>query len=107
MDYIDLSNCVDRHPIIVRPTMPADRVLDMFKGLGLRYIFVSDENGALLGVIKKKDMLKHIRVEKKLREQSNRMDSGDSEGQSRRRSRLMREQWSFDSNFRAYSRLRL
>ena len=92
--------------MIVRPTMPADRVLDMFKGLGLRYIFVSDENGALLGVIKKKDMLKHIRVEKTLREQGDRMDSIDSKGQSRR-SQLMREQWSFDSNFRAYSRLRL
>lgn len=60
-DYVDLSAQVDTHPIIVHPSMSADQVLDMFKALGVRCIFVCNVNGTLAGIIKKKDMLRFIR----------------------------------------------
>ncbi|GAB5354837.1 hypothetical protein AAMO2058_000153600 [Amorphochlora amoebiformis] len=64
-DYIDMTRKIDTHPVIVRPSMTADRVLDMFKGLGLRYIFVCNAQGFMEGVIKKKDMLKFIRRDRR------------------------------------------
>eukprot|EP00466_Bigelowiella_natans_P020781 jgi/Bigna1/41319/e_gw1.51.102.1 len=97
VDYVDLSKYVDRHPVIVRPSMPADRVLDMFKGLGLRCIFVCSSDGSLRGVIKKKDMLKHINDDRKHRTSVNRAAP----------SSFHRETNSFTREYRRCSRLQL
>eukprot|EP00471_Norrisiella_sphaerica_P008863 CAMPEP_0184500012 /NCGR_PEP_ID=MMETSP0113_2-20130426/43316_1 /TAXON_ID=91329 /ORGANISM="Norrisiella sphaerica, Strain BC52" /LENGTH=838 /DNA_ID=CAMNT_0026888191 /DNA_START=142 /DNA_END=2658 /DNA_ORIENTATION=+ len=98
VDFFDLSRSVDRDPVIVRPTMPADRVLDIFKALGIRTIFVCRSDGILLGVIKKKDMVKHIHTERALRNSIARDTAPTS---------LRREVNSFASEYRRSSRLQL
>jgi len=55
--FLDLSSIVDRHPLIVRPSMPADRILAMFQALGLRYVLSCSPRGRIVGIIKKKDVL--------------------------------------------------
>ena len=40
---------------------PLDRVIEMFRALGIRYLLVT-QNGQLVGILKKKDILEHIEV---------------------------------------------
>jgi len=100
VDYADLSKYVDRHPVIVRPSMPADRVLDIFKGLGIRCLFVCASDGSLIGVIKKKDMLKHMQAERMHRNSIDR-------GEYRNVSSFTREARSFTSEYKRGTRLQL
>eukprot|EP00292_Cryptomonas_paramecium_P027036 CAMPEP_0113670158 /NCGR_PEP_ID=MMETSP0038_2-20120614/4981_1 /TAXON_ID=2898 /ORGANISM="Cryptomonas paramecium" /LENGTH=56 /DNA_ID=CAMNT_0000586143 /DNA_START=48 /DNA_END=218 /DNA_ORIENTATION=- /assembly_acc=CAM_ASM_000170 len=43
---------------------PLDRIVEMFRALGIRYLLVT-RNGQLVGVIKKKDVIEHIEVFRK------------------------------------------
>jgi len=40
---------------------PLDRVIEMFRALGIRYLLVT-QNGQLVGILKKKDILEHIEL---------------------------------------------
>ena len=62
--YIDLSPWLDASPIQIMETTPLDRVIEMFRGLGLRYLLVT-HNGQLVGILKKKDILEHIELYRK------------------------------------------
>ena len=55
--FLDFSASVDRHPIIVRPSMPADRIMSLFQNLGLRYVLCCSPRGRIMGIIKKKNLL--------------------------------------------------
>ena len=48
-------------PIQIVETTPLDRVVEMFRALGLRYLLVT-RNGALVGIVKKKDVIEHIEL---------------------------------------------
>jgi signal-transduction protein with cAMP-binding, CBS, and nucleotidyltransferase domain len=43
---------------------PLDRVIEMFRALGIRYLLVT-QNGQLVGILKKKDILEHIELYRK------------------------------------------
>jgi len=55
-----LNKIVDFAPTCITDETPIERVIDMFRKLGLRNCLVT-HNGRLLGVITKKDILQHIR----------------------------------------------
>jgi chloride channel 3/4/5 len=61
MNFYDFSMYIDKYPILVRPDEPLDRVLGLFQSLGLRLVLVCDIKGHLLGLIKKKDLLLHLK----------------------------------------------
>ena len=56
---VDLSGFLDNTPLGIDQNLPVDTVIDMFTKLGLRVVLVK-ENGKLLGIITKKDLLKEI-----------------------------------------------
>ncbi|KAG8194809.1 hypothetical protein JTE90_017250 [Oedothorax gibbosus] len=61
---IYLNRIVDQAPLTVTVEAPMEMVIEMFCKLGLRQILVT-EHGKVLGIITKKDILKHIQeVEK-------------------------------------------
>uniref|UniRef100_A0A7S4HA48 Chloride channel protein n=1 Tax=Guillardia theta TaxID=55529 RepID=A0A7S4HA48_GUITH len=62
--YVDLSPWLDQSPIQIVETTPLDRVIEMFRALGLRYLLVT-HNGQLVGILKKKDILEHIELYRK------------------------------------------
>lgn len=62
--YVDLSPWLDQSPIQIGETAPLDRLIEMFRALGLRYLLVT-HNGALVGILKKKDILEHIELYRK------------------------------------------
>ena len=43
---------------------PLDRVIEMFRALGIRYLLVT-QNGQLVGILKKKDILEHRELYRK------------------------------------------
>ena len=51
---------VDLAPITIADKTPMETVIDMFRKLGLRQTLVT-HNGRLLGIITKKDVLRHIK----------------------------------------------
>ncbi|RVE51055.1 hypothetical protein evm_004346 [Chilo suppressalis] len=55
-----LSRILDMAPITVTDQTPMETVVDMFRKLGLRQTLVT-HNGRLLGVITKKDVLRHVK----------------------------------------------
>ncbi|CAH8503319.1 unnamed protein product [Schistosoma bovis] len=57
---VNLQNIVDLSPTTVSDHTPMETVLDFFKKLGLRQIIVT-RNGCPLGVLTKKDILRHVR----------------------------------------------
>lgn len=57
---LTLKNILDMAPITVTDQTPMETVVDMFRKLGLRQILVT-HNGRLLGVITKKDVLRHVK----------------------------------------------
>jgi chloride channel 3/4/5 len=59
--FVDLRYWTDHTPITVTPTTTMGVVIDLFCKLGLRYVLVA-KHGELLGVITKKDVLKHIDI---------------------------------------------
>ncbi|XP_037035268.1 H(+)/Cl(-) exchange transporter 5 isoform X7 [Bradysia coprophila] len=57
---LKLKKILDMAPITVTDQTPMETVVDMFRKLGLRQTLVT-HNGRLLGVITKKDVLRHIK----------------------------------------------
>ncbi|KAF9414233.1 hypothetical protein HW555_007776 [Spodoptera exigua] len=55
-----LNRILDMAPITVTDQTPMETVVDMFRKLGLRQTLVT-HNGRLLGVITKKDVLRHVK----------------------------------------------
>ncbi|XP_060809631.1 H(+)/Cl(-) exchange transporter 5 isoform X2 [Amyelois transitella] len=58
--YLPLNRILDMAPITVTDQTPMETVVDMFRKLGLRQTLVT-HNGRLLGVITKKDVLRHVK----------------------------------------------
>lgn len=56
---LKLKKILDMSPVTVTDQTPMETVIDMFRKLGLRQILVTS-NGRLLGIITKKDILRHI-----------------------------------------------
>jgi chloride channel 3/4/5 len=54
-----LRKLIDLAPITITDQTPMETVIDMFRKLGLRQTLVTN-NGRVLGIITKKDVLKHI-----------------------------------------------
>lgn len=57
---VKLRRILDLAPITVTDHTPMETVIDMFRKLGLRQVLVT-HNGRLLGIITKKDVLRHIK----------------------------------------------
>ncbi|ODN00060.1 H(+)/Cl(-) exchange transporter 3 [Orchesella cincta] len=57
---VKLKKILDMAPITVTDQTPMETVVDMFRKLGLRQTLVT-HNGRLLGIITKKDVLRHIK----------------------------------------------
>ncbi|KAK2567874.1 H(+)/Cl(-) exchange transporter 3 [Acropora cervicornis] len=56
---LSLRHIVDMSPVHITDAMPMETVVEMFRKLGLRQTLVT-HNGRLLGIITKKDVLRHI-----------------------------------------------
>ncbi|XP_047126233.1 H(+)/Cl(-) exchange transporter 5 isoform X1 [Hydra vulgaris] len=56
---LSLRHILDSSPFTVTVATPMETVVDMFRKLGLRQLLVT-RNGKLLGIITKKDVLRHI-----------------------------------------------
>ncbi|RWS27196.1 H(+)/Cl(-) exchange transporter 3-like isoform X1 [Leptotrombidium deliense] len=57
---LNLRRIVDFAPVTITDQTPMETVIDMFRKLGLRQVLVT-HNGRLLGIITKKDVLRHIK----------------------------------------------
>ncbi|XP_043463129.1 H(+)/Cl(-) exchange transporter 5 isoform X2 [Leptopilina heterotoma] len=57
---LKLKKILDMAPITITDQTPMEAVVDMFRKLGLRQTLVT-HNGRLLGVITKKDVLRHVK----------------------------------------------
>jgi chloride channel 3/4/5 len=57
---VKLKKVLDMAPITVTDQTPMETVVDMFRKLGLRQTLVT-HNGKLLGIITKKDVLRHVK----------------------------------------------
>lgn len=57
---LKLKKLLDLAPITITDETPMETVIDMFRKLGLRQVLVT-HNGRLLGIITKKDVLRHIK----------------------------------------------
>ncbi|KAL7748192.1 hypothetical protein RI367_006376 [Sorochytrium milnesiophthora] len=56
---IDLTPWMDQTPFTVVPKFPMEMTVELFKKMGLRYVLIT-RNGQLLGLITKKDVLRHL-----------------------------------------------
>lgn len=56
---LSLRHIVDKSPIQITDAMPMETVVEMFRRVGLRQTLIT-HNGRLLGIITKKDVLRHI-----------------------------------------------
>ncbi|KAJ2539482.1 glycerol ethanol, ferric requiring protein, partial [Coemansia sp. RSA 1933] len=62
-DVVSLAAIVDTSPVTVRPRTPAETVAEIFRKLGPRVILVtSEDDGHLLGLVTRKDLLKFTRA---------------------------------------------
>ncbi|CAI2169908.1 3629_t:CDS:10 [Funneliformis geosporum] len=59
--FIDFQPWMDQTPITVSHKFPMEMVIELFRKMGLRYVLVT-KNGQLLGLITKKDVLRHLSV---------------------------------------------
>jgi len=57
---LKLKKILDMAPITMTDQTPMETVVDMFRKLGLRQTLVT-HNGRLLGIITKKDVLRHVK----------------------------------------------
>ncbi|KAJ2725139.1 glycerol ethanol, ferric requiring protein [Coemansia sp. Benny D115] len=61
-DLVDLADLVNSSPVTVRPQTSAETAVEIFCKLGPRAVLVtSDDGGHLLGLLTRKDVLRHIR----------------------------------------------
>ncbi|XP_022654154.1 H(+)/Cl(-) exchange transporter 5-like isoform X2 [Varroa destructor] len=58
---LKLTRILDLAPVTVTDHTPMETVIDMFRKLGLRQTLVT-RNGKILGIITKKDVLRHIKL---------------------------------------------
>ncbi|KAI8911081.1 chloride channel [Gorgonomyces haynaldii] len=56
---LDMSPFIEQTPITIPSGYPFEKILELFKKLGLRYVFVT-KRGHLEGMITKKDLLRHL-----------------------------------------------
>ncbi|KAI9217677.1 chloride channel [Blastocladiella britannica] len=56
---VDMVPWIDATPVNLVPRTPMEVVVELFKKVGLRYVLVT-RNGELLGLITKKDVLRHL-----------------------------------------------
>ncbi|TPX50469.1 hypothetical protein SeLEV6574_g00870 [Synchytrium endobioticum] len=56
---VDMRVWIDQTPVLVTPHYPIELVLELFAKLGLRYVVVAIDN-RLVGLITKKDLLRHV-----------------------------------------------
>eukprot|EP00118_Oscarella_pearsei_P020540 m.223290 g.223290 ORF g.223290 m.223290 type:complete len:844 (+) comp39981_c1_seq22:40-2571(+) len=56
---VSLRVCLNKNPFFVTDSTPMETVIEIFRKMGLRQLLVT-HNGRLLGIITKKDVLKHI-----------------------------------------------
>lgn len=56
---VNLSLWLDKSPFCITDQTPIDTVIEIFRKMGLRHTLVT-HNGRLLGIITKKDLLRHI-----------------------------------------------
>lgn len=59
--FLDLKPWMDSTPFTVHPQFPMEMVLEIFKKMGLRYVLITVK-GRLVGLITKKDLLRHLRL---------------------------------------------
>ncbi|CAG8600346.1 6369_t:CDS:10 [Funneliformis caledonium] len=59
--FIDFQPWMDQTPITVSHKFPMEMIIELFRKMGLRYVLVT-KNGQLLGLITKKDVLRHLSV---------------------------------------------
>ncbi|KAJ3156574.1 hypothetical protein HDU89_004356 [Geranomyces variabilis] len=60
---LDLAAWTDHTPMTIGPRFPMEMVVELFKKMGLRYVIVCHEGG-VAGILTKKDLLRHVGVEK-------------------------------------------
>nr|CAG8435974.1 10549_t:CDS:10 [Entrophospora candida] len=58
-EFVDFRPWMDQTPITVSHKFPMEMVIELFRKMGLRYVLVT-KNGQLLGLITKKDVLRHL-----------------------------------------------
>ncbi|KAI9295952.1 hypothetical protein K502DRAFT_315133 [Neoconidiobolus thromboides FSU 785] len=58
-NFLDIRSWTDHTPITVSLTLPMELVISLFSNMGLRYVLVT-KYGKLLGLITKKDVLRHL-----------------------------------------------
>lgn len=58
---LKLRRILDLAPVTITDQTPVETVIDMFRKLGIRQILVT-HNGRLLGIITKKDVLRHLEL---------------------------------------------
>ncbi|KNE57655.1 hypothetical protein AMAG_04520 [Allomyces macrogynus ATCC 38327] len=56
---LDLAPWMDQTPITIVARYPMEMTIELFKKMGLRYVLIT-RNGQLLGLITKKDVLRHL-----------------------------------------------
>lgn len=59
VNILNLSHWIDHTPVMIPPSFPVVLTIELFKKLGLRYVLVA-KDGLLLGLITKKDILRHL-----------------------------------------------
>ncbi|CAG8705620.1 16127_t:CDS:2, partial [Acaulospora morrowiae] len=57
--FVDFRPWMDQTPITISHKFPMEMVIELFRKMGLRYVLVT-KNGQLLGLITKKDVLRHL-----------------------------------------------
>ncbi|RKP27325.1 chloride channel [Syncephalis pseudoplumigaleata] len=58
-DGVNFYQWINETPLTVKPNFPMSSVVDMFTKMGLRFVLVT-EQGRLLGLITKKDVMSHV-----------------------------------------------
>ncbi|RKO87232.1 chloride channel [Blyttiomyces helicus] len=58
--FVDFRPWTDQTPMTISPRFPMEMVMELFKKMGLRYVLVT-RDGQVLGIITKKDLLRHGR----------------------------------------------
>eukprot|EP00736_Rhodelphis_marinus_P013749 Rmarinus@m.20293 len=62
IDYIDMRPWMDQFPIQISESTDINRVYQLFRSLGLRFVLVT-HRGVLVGIIKKKDLIEFAEAE--------------------------------------------
>ncbi|TPX33883.1 hypothetical protein SmJEL517_g03332 [Synchytrium microbalum] len=80
--HVDMRVWIDQTPMTVSPRYPIELVLELFAKLGLRYVIVAVDN-RLVGLITKKDLLRHVVTSNHPEFEANPMEDGPTTGLNR------------------------